>query len=234
MSKSTNNWLAIAIAALAIAVALIFALLFFFRPTVVPDVTLKPVDEATTLIVHVGLTLGTKSELATGAVGAGLVMQQSPAPATRAPRKSSVDITVAVSPQEEPVPDLSGTDATSAAQMLTDALYLPRRVDVFGAETPVGTVVSQAPAAGKSWMTGRPVAYAVSAGPDDGTAVEVPDVMGKTIEAAFAELRKLGLQPIDFVTAINSPADNVVVVQLPEGGLSVRPGTPVLLLFEVP
>ena len=83
-------------------------------------------------------------------------------------------------------------------------------------------------------MTGRPVAYAVSAGPDDGTAVEVPDVMGKTIEAAFAELRKLGLQPVDFVTGINTPADNVVVVQLPEGGLSVRPGTPVLLLFEVP
>ncbi len=181
-----------------------------------------------------GLTLGTKSELATGTVGSGRVMVQSPAPASRAPRKSSVDITVAVTTQQTPVPDLSGTDATSATQMLVEALYLPRRVDVFGAKAPAGTVVSQVPAAGKSWMTGRPVAYAVSAGPDDGTAVEVPDVMGKTIEAAFAELRKLGLQPVDFVTGITTPADNVVVVQLPEGGLSVRPGTPVLLLFEVP
>ena len=138
MSKSTNNWLAIAIAALSIAVALVFALLFFFRPTVVPDVTLKSVDEATALIVKAGLTLGTKSELATGAVGSGRVMVQSPAPASRAPRKSSVDITVAVTTQRTPVPDLSGTDATSAAQMLVDALYLPRRIDVFGAEAACG------------------------------------------------------------------------------------------------
>ncbi len=46
--------------------------------------------------------------------------------------------------------------------MLVDALYLPRRIDVFGAEAPAGTVVSQVPTAGRSWMTGRPVAYAVS------------------------------------------------------------------------
>jgi eukaryotic-like serine/threonine-protein kinase len=234
LSKSTNKWLAIAIAALAVAIALVFALLFFFRPTIVPDVTLKPVDEATTLIVQAGLTLGTTSEVATGSVGEGRVMRQSPSAAARAPRKSSVDITVAVAPKSLKVPDVVGQDASSAEKTLAGALFLPRRVDVFGATGTVGAVAAQVPVADTSWFTGRPVAFAVSAGPNDGTGVKVPDLMGKSIAAAFAELEKVGLVPFEFVTQITTPADNVVVRQLPEGGLYVRPGTTVLLLFEAP
>lgn len=234
MTKSSTRWITVTIVLLSVAIVLILALMFVFRPTVVPDVTMKSAEDATTLILQAGLTRGTTSRIATGSVGSGLVMEQRPAPASRAPRKSSVDITLAVSTENASVPDVAGRDATQAAQVLTDALYLPRRVDVFGVKAAPGTVVAQVPAAGKSWITGRPVAYAVSAGPDDGTAVEVPDLMGMRIDAAFAELRKLGLQPIDFVTNITTPESNVVVAQLPEGGLSVRPGTPVLLLFEAP
>jgi len=234
LSKSKNRWLTVTIVLVAVALVLVLGLLFVFRPTIVPDVTLKTADDATTLIVHAGLARGATGQVATTTVGAGLVMQQRPAAATRAPRKSSVDITLAVEPQVLPVPDLAGLDATSANQKLAAALYLPRRVDVFGANAAPGAVVSQVPASGTDWRTGLPVAYAVSAGPDDGTAVKVPDVMGKPLDEAFAEIRELGLQPVDFVTNITRPEENVVVTQLPEGGLSVGPGTPVLLLFEAP
>jgi len=234
VSKSKNRWLTVTIVLVAVALVLVLGLLFAFRPTIVPDVTMKTADDATTLIVHAGLAKGATGQIATTTVGAGLVMQQRPAAATRAPRKSSVDITLAVTPEALSVPDLAGLDATSANQKLAGMLYLPRRVDVFGADAAPGATVSQVPAAGTDWLTGLPVAYAVSAGPDDGTAVEVPDLIGKPLDAAFAELTKLGLQPVDFVTNISTPESNVVVTQLPAGGLSVRPGTPVLLLFEAP
>ena len=234
LSKSMNRWLTVSVVLFAVAAVLILGLLFALRPTIVPTVTMRTAEDATTLLVDAGLAKGATGLVATTSVGAGLVISQRPAAAARAPRKSSVDITLAVAPAAVPVPDLAALDATSANQRLTAALFLPRRVDVFGASAAPGAIVSQVPAAGTDWLTGRPVAYAVSAGPDDGTAVEVPDVMGESIEAAFTELRELGLQPVDFVTNIKTLESNVVVTQLPEGGVSVSPGTPVLLLFEAP
>jgi eukaryotic-like serine/threonine-protein kinase len=234
MPKRADRWLTVTIALVAVALVLVLGVLFVFRPTTVPDVTLRSAEDATALLVQAGLSAGTTSQLATTSVGTGLVVQQRPAAESRMPRRSSVDLTLAVAPGRIPVPDLAGLDATAANQKLSAALFLPRRVDVFGVNATPGAIVSQVPSAGAEWLTGRPVAYAVSVGPDDGTAVEVPDVMGKSIDAAFSELRELGLQPVDFVTNIKTLDANVVVSQLPDGGLKVRRGTPVLLLFEAP
>jgi beta-lactam-binding protein with PASTA domain len=123
--------------------------------------------------------------------------------------------------------------AEQAVQKLTDELYLPTSVSIFGTAT-VGVVLDQAPSAGTSWMTGRPVAIGVAAGPDDGTGTTVPDLKGDSLETAQAKLAKANLVGNGFLTQITTPQANVVVDQLPEGGVVVRPGTTVLLLFKAP
>jgi beta-lactam-binding protein with PASTA domain len=232
--KRDKGLLALAIAVGVVGAALVGVLLFVLRLVVVPDVTLKSVAEATAIVEHVGLTLGAPGKIATDSVGPGLVAEQSPAPATKAPRRSSVEVTVAVAPVEATVPDVAGRQIAEAQQQLTDALYLPISVSIFETETPRGVVIGQAPSAGASWMTGRPVAMGVAAGPDDGTGVKVPDLKGESLEAAMATLGKAGLAGTGFVVDISTPAANVVVEQMPKGGVVVRPGTTVLMLLKAP
>ena len=142
-------------------------------------------------------------------------------------------MTVAVAPVAADVPKVVGLDAAGAVKVLTDALYTPVGVDIFD-QGIKGAVLDQAPAAGTSWMTGRPVAVGIAAGPNDGTGVKVPNLKGQPLDKAMAALGNAGLNGSGFLTQITTPEANVVVDQLPEGGVVVRPGTTVLLLFRAP
>jgi beta-lactam-binding protein with PASTA domain len=195
-------------------------------------VTSKPIPDATALLEQAGLRVGMTGRVATSTLGAGRVLSQRPAPSASVPNRSSVDVTVAIAPMPTPVPDVTGRDAASATKSLTDTLFLPLRVDVFGTSGQLENVVEQAPTAGTDWMTGRPVAIAVAAGPAYAGAVAVPALKGKTLDASRAELAKVGLVAAGFLTNITTPQANVVVDQLPEGGVLVRPGTTVLLLLK--
>lgn len=232
--RRKNRGLTLVIILLVLAVVVVALLLIVFRPTVVPDVTLKSEQQATAAIETAGLALGETSALATSAVGPGLVAAQSPSPLARAARRSSVDITLAVSPTTATVPDLVGLSEDAATAKLTDALYLAQPVDIFDDATEKGTVIAQLPGAGAEWMTGRPVAIAVAAGPDDGSGVAVPDVSGDSPVSALDALAKVGLAGYGIVPNPSSMESTRVTRQIPEGGVLVRPGTTVLLLFELP
>lgn len=234
MQASKKKRASIVIAILLVLLVLIAALAVAFRPTTVPDVTKMPLAEATALIEQFGLAVGASSQVATSALGEGRVLSQRPGAGSVAPSRSSVDLTTSVAPAITPVPDVVGARADDAARTLAEALYLPVTVDIFSADLPVGDVVKQVPSAGFEWLTGRPVAYAVGVGPDDGTGVAVPDVKGKSIEGALAEVAATGLAAQGLVRDIASPEDNVVVDQLPDSGTVVRSGTTVLLLFTAP
>ena len=236
MSKPMYYWVIALIVVVVIAIAGVGALLVAMRPvpTTVPNVVLLPLPQATALIQNAGLSLGSASRLATAAVGDGRVMVQSPASSTPVARGSSVDVTVAVAPDRVAVPDVVGQDATAATQKLTDKLFLPVVVDVFVASPSRGTVMEQLPPPGTSWMTGRQVAIGVAAGPDTGAGVKVPDLSGKQVDVALAELEAAGFNSRGFVLGIKSAVPNVVVNQLPPPGASVRPGTTVLVLFNAP
>ncbi len=234
MPSSKGKRTGVVIAALLGVLAVIAALVLAFRPTTVPDVRKMPLAEATTLIEQAGLAVGTQSRVATSALGEGRVLSQQPGAGARTLSRSSVDLTTSVTPAVLPVPDVVGAAADDAARTLREALYLPVTVDIFSADLPVGDVVKQVPSAGFEWLTGRPVAYAVVVGPDDGTAVTVPDVRGESIDGALAETAASGLAAQGFVRDLTSPQSNVVIDQLPEGGVMVRPGTTVLLLFTAP
>jgi eukaryotic-like serine/threonine-protein kinase len=236
MSRPMYYWLIALIVVAVIAIAGVSAVLVAARPapTPVPNVVLLPLAQATALIEHAGLSLGSTSRLATASVGDGRVMVQRPASSTMVARGSSVDVTIAVAPARVAVPDVVGGDAALATQKLTDALFLPVTVDVFVTSPSRGTVIDQVPSPGTPWLTGRQVAIGVAAGPDTGAGVKVPNLSGKTVDVALSELKAAGFDGRGFVMGLHSPVPNVVVDQLPPAGALVRHGTTVLVLFNAP
>ncbi len=222
---------------LVVAVVLVLALagaLYYFRPTVVPDLRTKDENETTALLQAVGLKLGETGQIATSTVGGGLVFAQSPAAGQRAPRHSSVDVTVAVVPVPTPVPNVVGKSDSEAAKVLSATLFQPVAVTVYGVDAPVGTVVQQLPNAESMWVLGRPVPFAVSGGSAPEGAVKVPNLSGMSPDAALAALAAAGLGAQGVVVNISDPQSNVLTGQLPGPGTVVDPGTTVLLLFEEP
>jgi serine/threonine-protein kinase len=219
--------------AAALVIVLLIVLLIALKPVTVPDLNSKPIAEATALLEHVGLRLGSTSRVATTSAGSNVVIEQRPAALKRVPKRSSVDVTIAVAPVAADVPNIVGLTAADAVKVLSDALYTPVGVDIFDQGTK-GVVLDQAPSAGTSWTTGRPVAVGVAAGPNDGSGVKVPDVKGQSLDKAITTLTAARLVGMGFLTQITTPAANEVVDQLPEGGTVVRPGTTVLLLLRAP
>jgi len=218
----------------AVAILVLLGLLYYYRPTTVPNVRLKPVAEAAVLLDQAGLGLGESSEVATQSVGEGLVAGQTPAAGSSVRRHSEVDVVVAVQPTAASVPSVVDKEAALAEDTLAAELYVPVQVEIFGTSTPQGTVIGQFPKAGAVWTTGRPVAFSVAAGADDGTGVKVPSLEGKTLDAAVADVQAAGLAPYAVVRDLAQAELNEVVAQLPAAGAVVRPGQTILLYLELP
>jgi eukaryotic-like serine/threonine-protein kinase len=234
VAKTTKNLLIGVTIAIAVVAGLSVLLGVFLarRPATVPDIRQLPVAEAEQALTDARLSLGAQSRVATVTLGAGRVLSQSPAPGEQATRRSSVDVTVSAKPEYLPLPNVVGRDAAVALQTLSDALYPTQQVDVFDAEKDAGIVLGQFPPARTTWMTGRPVALAVSVGPDDGSGVRVPNTSGQSPLQAKATLERAGLLGVGFLVNVNTPDANVVTSQLPSAGVRVRPGTTVLLLLQ--
>ena len=77
-----------------------------------------------------------------------------------------------------------------AAQALSAKGFAVTRSDDFSDTVPVDKVIGTNPAAGTSQARGSSVQISVSKGPE---LVTVPDLKGKTLEAAQAQLVALGL-----------------------------------------
>jgi beta-lactam-binding protein with PASTA domain len=227
--------LSVVVLAVCVVLALGVGLVIYMvalAPAIVPDVQLEPADKAAQLIQNAGLEVGTTGRVATDSVGPGLVTRQSPPPLAQVRGRSAVDLEVAVTPTSAIVPRLAGLEATAASEELAAELFVPRRIDVFETSWTVGTVVAQIPVEESQWVTGRPVGFAVAIGPDDGTGVSVPDVVGKQAASALTALYAVPLMGYGFLTDPEQAATSVVTRQLPGAGLKVRPGTTVMLLLE--
>ena len=193
-----------------------------------------PELDAVAAIEHAYLAVGIRSEVATRSTASGYVAAQSPMEGTKVRVRSKVGYTVSVTPTPTVVPDVIGQSFADANGALVADLFVVYRIDTFETSAAVYTVMQQVPKGGTMWETGLPVALCVSAGPDDGTGIAVPDLTGKTLDEAHAMLQTAGLKEAGFVTNLTTPATNRVVGQAPMPKTVVRPGTTVLLLFKAP
>ena len=129
------------------------------------------------------------------------------------------------------VPDVTGMTQNEAQSKLRDAGLTAYFVLENDDTVPAGSVVEQAPAAGKKVAPSTMVLVAISIGAAAPSAVTVPDVVGEQQSAARSALTALGLR--DRVLEIYSDEPKgQVVEQEPAGRSRVSPGATIGLLVS--
>jgi serine/threonine-protein kinase len=142
------------------------------------------------------------------------------------PRGSAVTITVSLGPGNATVPAVTGDDRATALSKIATAGLQAVEATAHSETAPVGSVISQDPAAGASVPRGSAVTITVSLGPNK---VSVPNVVGSSQAGATLALQGRGLQ----VTVVTAPSAEVaagnVIAQDPVANESVPAGSRVTI-----
>jgi beta-lactam-binding protein with PASTA domain len=136
-------------------------------------------------------------------------------PETTAPTTTAAQPT---QPENATMPDVSQQTESAAAQAMSGVGLLPSIAFVPGGD-PLGTVLEQAKPAGTSVPYHSHVQINVSRGPGDKPDVQVPNVIGQTLDQAVGSLNAASLRLIyvKYPVAARSKAGKIVQ-QSPLGG----------------
>ncbi|MFN8026169.1 MAG: PASTA domain-containing protein [Acidimicrobiia bacterium] len=189
----------------------------------VPDVAGKSPEEATALLQAAGFLVAQETPY-DETVPAGQVIGTDPKAGTGTPRDSTVKLLVSNGPAPVGVPDVSKQTYDQAAAALTGLGFTVVRADVFDNTIPKDQVVGTDPAAGTAATKGSQVTINVSKGPE---LIAVPSLVGKTLEAATAQLQGLGFQ----VDTQSYLPGRVVRASDPAAGTQLTKGSKVTLFF---
>ena len=206
--------------------------------TDVPNCILLLLAEAKQYIRSAGLQIGTVTEEHHKNIPAGYVSHQYPAANSVVFPGTSVNLTVSLgrTPQIA-VPDVTGTDLMDADQRLQHAGMELGRVDFSHDETaPYNQVLEQIPAAGMLVAPGSAVKLVLSKGPlpENGEAIELPNLLLQTLSEAQALLEKTGFSTgsIEKAHDENVPYGRVIS-QSPSAYRYLPPGTPIDLVISL-
>jgi hypothetical protein len=135
-------------------------------------------------------------------------------------------------PRTARVPDVRVCGTVVCAQKLLESkgLELGETIDFPTQRRPPGSAVGTKPSIGTEVDKGTKVDLRVAVAPEIVPKVEVPDLEGKTLAEADAELRELGLQRGAVTPQPQGPED-VIDGQLPEAGERAAKGTAVDLFL---
>ena len=176
----------------------------------------------------------------------GTVTAQKPLPNKSVPRGSKVRINVSTgsagsgggtgstttsasqTPQKVTVPNVVGIQQSAAQRRLHDGGLRPR-VKYVPSTRPVGVVTGQNPGGGTKVKNGSTVLLAVSRGPSP-TLTVVPDVAGKTQQAATTTLQNAGFKvQVLTVKPANPSQSGKVVDEQPAGSTRAPEGSTVTI-----
>ena len=196
-----------------------------FVPVVVPNLVGLSVQEATNVLKDAGLRLVVDQFIASPDVPANQILVQSPTAGLGARPNSVVTVNVSAGVNTVRVPDVIGDEQTAAARLLSGAplnfvvTVVAEPSDVIEA----GRVIRTEPLGDTAVAPGTAVTMYVSTGL---AQVAVPDLVGKSLPAATAELTLLGLVPAvsEQIVPAGDPSDGLVVLQGVAPGTNLPPG----------
>ena len=170
------------------------------------------------------------TEQANPSIESGRVISQDPAPKTKAPEGSTVQLVVSLGPEQVQVPDVKGRTELEAQFILGAAGLRSRVISIEDASVDPGTAISTNPAAGTPVARNTEVELRVSKGPGEEL---VPNVAGKTLASAQAELQSLGFKigGPEQQSSDSVPSGKVISTD-PEPGSSVKKGSTVKLIVS--
>lgn len=214
-----------------------YVLSLIFPPEVtVPDVVGLTYAEARGLMAANGLILVIEAERHDRHVPAGHIIRQNPEGGRTVRQGRTVYITLSRGPELGVVPDVTGRPLREARLVLTQEGYvLGEEIAAFEPGVPVNYVVGQEPAPGAEVEKGTPVNLWVNRPQEEAATVVVPDVRGRTLADAKAQLESLGLVLGNAWPEINPliPAGRIID-QNPPPASSVEQGTAVDVVYSGP
>jgi len=151
------------------------------------------------------------------------VISQSPSAGSAVQQGGTVELVISKGREKVAVPDVVGKSEDDARSALeADGFRVAVRKSETDAEQP-GTVLSQKPGKGTEATSGSQVTITVAEEP---ASIAVPDVTGRTQNAATSILSRRGFEVVVTETAVTSPdEDGVVQEQSPSGGEADRGST---------
>jgi len=194
-----------------------------------PNVIGLSVGDARALLAAKGLRTG-KVTLAydnTGKYAAGEVMAQDPQPDILLSKGQSVDLTESQGIQQIVVPQLVGLSQGDAKRTLVAAHLKVGQIIPQNSNQPPGQVLVTNPTAGQQVPINSAVQLTVSTG-----NVQVPKVVGMTVDQAVQTLQQAGFQVV--LNPEASPGDAHVVSQDPAPGSFAKYGSTVRLQTDAP
>jgi serine/threonine-protein kinase len=192
-------------------------------PVTIPDVSTQSPADAQAALEAQGFVVQVKRQYDEN-VPADAVIGTDPPGGAKLARDSTLSLLVSDGPAPVPVPDVSKKTYDQAAAQLSAAGFTPSRDDVFSDTVAKDQVIGTDPPAGQGANRGATVVVHVSKGPE---MVTVPDLVGKALEAAQAQLQAAGFE----VDTQSYLPGRLVRAQSPAAGTSVNKGTKVTLFF---
>ena len=191
--------------------------------TTVPNVVGQPQASAESLIIAAFLNVGSVTFVTDPLTAPGDVSTQSPVGGTPANIGDSVDIAISTGGSPGLVPNVVGLSIAAASALIVSVGYVVGPVTASYGPQPLGTIVSQSPAAGASEPGGTPIALVLANGPQP---LVMPNVVGETQAQALSDVQSLGVVVFDILTEFSNviPA-GTVTSQTPAAGSIVYVGT---------
>jgi serine/threonine-protein kinase len=209
-------WVAIIVGALLVGFG-VAAALGAFSPIHVPTTAGMSVDAAKQAVLKAGLTVvSTQAVNPSETVAEGLVIDTDPAAGASANRGDAIQIIVSSGPMKIPVPDVVGSDETSAVVAILRAGFKnnPGITRDYNSKYPVGTVYKVDPTAGDLARPSDTIHIWVSQGTEQ---ITVPSVIGETQANATSDLNKAGFDVKTVKKSDATSAKGTVIDQTPLG-----------------
>ncbi len=193
----------------------------------VPTVLDKPKGEATQILTDAGFKVSI-SEVPRADTPAGRVIEQDPTAGSRAPKGSTVKITVSAGLGKAIIPDVKGKSAADARKELKEAGFKVDASRLHSNRVREGFVIATVPPTGTKLEREETVTMQVSSGPK---LVEVPSVVGLDKDVADTQIRDAGLDPHFQKQQSTEPAGQVID-QDPAAGSTVRRNSTVTVVVS--
>ena len=199
----------------------------------VPDIVDLTQPQARSKLARRGLWLRLEEPRWDDSIQEGRIVFQSPKAFSRVKPGRTVTALPSGGPRVYKVPKLHGLSLRRAGLWIEQSSLVVGEVrEEPSNRVKEGLVMGQDPAAGVEVPLGTPVSFVISSGPQRETVI-LPDLVGKSLKAARADLTAMGLEVRDiryeFSTAY---VPNTVIKQVPESGEEVKQGTGIRLVVN--
>jgi serine/threonine-protein kinase len=209
-------------------IAYLVVFLFVFPTAIVPNEGQVPnvvgltYDDATRRLRAADFETGSGQQIFHATVPQGTVLRQHPAAGRAEAKGTRVLLDVSSGQRRAEVPDVIGMTRQQAEVALQNAGFEVGEVVERPSDARRGAVVATAPAAATSLNLPASVSIVVSGGL---VTVDLPDVIGRPVDAARATLEQLGLKVAVHVDSAATAAPNTVVAQSPAARRAVPTGS---------